>query len=95
MSEKVVSKKLTEQEFWYKAIETLKKEGYKGIHLVYSGANAAFRKYFEGADPKASTERLATEGKLIVRPTKGGAMIYHPSTQVDSTDVALTKMGLK
>jgi hypothetical protein len=88
-------KKLTEVEFWHKAIETLRSEGYKGIHSVYSGANNAFKKYFNGADPVKSTTRLAAEGKLTIRPTKGGVMIYHPSTAVDPSDAALSKMGLK
>ena len=44
-----MAKKLTHQEFVVKAIPTLRTEGFKGIHTVYSGFNNAFKAYF-GAD---------------------------------------------
>jgi hypothetical protein len=87
-------KKISEVEWWHKAITSLRKEGYKGIHCVYSGANAAFKKYFEGANPIDSVNRLVTEGKLQTRPTKGGVMIYLPTEAVDAADSTLKKMGL-
>ena len=70
-------KKLTEEEFIVEAIKKLRKEPYKGIHSVYSGFNEAFRKYF-GGNPVDVTSRLATEGKIEVRPFKGGAMLFLP-----------------
>jgi len=70
-------KKLTEEEFIVEAIKKLRKEPYKGIHSVYSGFNEAFRKYF-GSNPVDVTSRLATEGKIEVRPFKGGAMLFLP-----------------
>lgn len=85
--------RLSEEAFWLKAIDSLRKEGYKGIHSVYSGANAAFKKYFNG-DPVQSTTRLAAAGKINIRPTKGGVMIYKPGEQVDTADKTLGKMGL-
>jgi hypothetical protein len=89
-------KKESELEFWTKAVKSLRKEGYKGIHSVYSGANAAFKKYFDGASPVDSTTRLAAEGKLVIRPTKNGVMIYLPTDVPDSTgaDKTLKTMGL-
>ena len=44
---------------------------------MYSGFNEAFRKYF-GTNPVEATSRLAAEGKVEVRPFKGGAMLFLP-----------------
>jgi hypothetical protein len=90
-------KKLTHEEFIRKAIVSLRKDGYKGIHTVYSGFNNAFKKYFDGENPVEVTNRLAKEGKLIIRPVKGGVMLYLPeeiTPQKDIGDEALKKMGL-
>jgi hypothetical protein len=70
-------RKLTEEEFVTQAIKNLKKEPYRGIHSVYSGFNEAFRKYF-GTNPVEVTSRLAAEGKIEIRPFKGGAMLFLP-----------------
>lgn len=92
-----MSEKLSHEEFIRKAIVSLRKEGYKGIHTVYSGFNNAFKKYFEGDNPVEETNKLAKEGKLIIRPVKGGVMLYLPedvTPQKDIGDEALKKMGL-
>lgn len=92
-----MSEKLTHEEFVKRAIVSLRKEGYKGIHTVYSGFNEAFKKYFEGEDPVAVTNKLASEGKIIIRPVKGGVMLYLPEDAPvtrSSADEALKKMGL-
>lgn len=93
-----MSEKLSHEEFVKKAIVSLRKEGYKGIHTVYSGFNQAFKKYFEGENPVEVTSRLAGEGKIVIRPVKGGVMLYLPE---DAPDIrsergedALKKMGL-
>ena len=39
---------------------------------MYSGFNDAFKKYFEGEDPVKITNQLAKEGKIVIRPVKGG-----------------------
>lgn len=67
---------LTEEEFVVRAIKKLRGK-YKGIHTIYSGFNEAFRKYF-GTNPIETTKRLAQEGKIVIRPVKGGVMIYLP-----------------
>ena len=67
--------KLSEEEFVIKAIEKLRKPPYKGIHSVWSGFNEAFRVYF-GQNPVEATRRLAKEGKIAVRPVKGGVLLY-------------------
>ncbi len=92
-----MAEKLTHEEFIKKAIVSLRKEGYKGIHTVYSGFNNAFKKYFEGSNPVDATNALAKEDKLIIRPVKGGVMLYLPediTPQKDIGDEALKQMGL-
>jgi hypothetical protein len=93
-----MSEKLSHEEFIKKAIVSLRKEGYKGIHSVFSGFNTAFKKYFDGENPVAVTNKLAQEGKIVVRPVKGGVMLYLPEDAPaarDAADEALKKMGLE
>jgi hypothetical protein len=93
-----MSEKLSHEEFVKKAIVSLRKEGYKGIHSVYSGFNNAFKKYFEGENPVEVTNRLAGEGKIVIRPVKGGVMLYLPEDAPGGRDTAgeaLKKMGLE
>ena len=90
--------KLGHEEFVKKAIVTLRKEGYKGIHTVFSGFNTAFKKYFDGENPVEVTNKLAQEGKVVIRPVKGGVMLYLPEdapASRDAADEALKKMGLE
>lgn len=92
-----MAEKLSHEEFVKKAIVSLRKEGYKGIHTVYSGFNTAFKKYFDGENPVEVTNKLAKEGKVVVRPVKGGVMLYLPEDAPvvkDIGDDALKKMGL-
>ncbi len=92
-----MSEKLSFEEFVKKAIVSLRKEGYKGIHTVYSGFNDAFKKYFNGEDPIKTTNQLASEGKLVIMPVKGGVMLYLPEDAPASRtrgEDALEKMGL-
>jgi len=89
--------RLNHEEFVRKAIVTLRKEGFKGIHSVFSGFNNAFKKYFEGENPVEVTNKLSQEGKIVIRPVKGGVMLYLPEeapASRDSADEALKKMGL-
>jgi predicted membrane protein len=92
-----MSEKLSHEEFVKKAIISLRKDGYKGIHSVYSGFNEAFKKYFNGENPVDVTNRLAQEGKIVIRPVKGGVMLYLPEDapkRMDAGEEALKKMGL-
>ena len=92
-----MSEKLSHEEFVRKAVVSLRKEGYKGIHSVYSGFNEAFKKYFPGENPVEVTNALAQEGKIVIRPVKGGVMFYLPEdapSSKSSADEALKKMGL-
>ena len=91
-----MANKLSHEEFIKQAIVKLRTGNFKGIHSVYSGFNEAFKKYFEGEDPVNVTNKLAKEGKLVIRPTKGGVVLYLPeeAPQLVRADHALKKMGL-
>jgi hypothetical protein len=88
--------KLGHEEFVRLAVVKLRRENYKGIHSVYSGFNDAFKTYFGGVNPIEVTGELARQGKLTLRPVKGGVMLYLPEDgpQLSRADLALTKMGL-
>ena len=75
---------------------SLRKEGFKGIHSVYSGFNEAFKKYFKDENPVDVTNKLAGEGKIVIRPVKGGVMLYMPEDAPGSgsAEQVLKKMGL-
>jgi hypothetical protein len=93
-----MSERLSHEEFIKKAIVSLRKEGYKGIHTVFSGFNTAFKKYFEGENPVDVTNGLANENKLVIRPVKGGVMLYLPEDAPQTKNIgdeALKKMGLE
>lgn len=78
-------KKISEYEFVVKAIKKLRKPPYKGIHSVYSGFNQAFEEYF-GTNPVETTRRLSQEGKIGIRPVKGGVMLYLPENAPSATE---------
>lgn len=89
--------KLTPEEFVINAIKTLRTEHSKGIHSVYSGFNEAFKRYFDGANPIATTKAMAEAGTIVLRPVRGGVMLYLPGEAPAITqrgEDALRKMGL-
>lgn len=88
--------KIGAEEFVKLAVGRLRLENYKGIHSVYSGFNDAFKSYFDGANPVDATGELARLGKIVLRPVKGGMMIYLPGEgpEMSRGDMALKKMGL-
>jgi hypothetical protein len=95
MAEQNQEARLTQAEFVKKAIVSLRKDPYKGIHSVYSGFNEAFRAYFDD-DPIKWTNQLAEEGVIEVRPARRGVMLYLPGeapARSTGKDV-LKKMGL-
>lgn len=91
-----MGKKITPEEFVRLAIAKLRSEPYKGIHSVYSGFNEAFKKYFAGDDPIRLTNQLAEDGKIALRPVKGGVVLYLPEDgpKTSRGEDALMKMGL-
>lgn len=95
MADQEQQEKLSEAAFVEKAIVSLRKPPYKGIHSVYSGFNEAFRAYFN-EDPVKWTNQLATEGAVEIRLARGGIMLYLPGeapARSTGKDV-LKKMGL-
>ncbi len=93
-----MGERLNHEEFVKKAIVSLRKEGFKGIHTVYSGFNDAFKKYYDGENPIEATTRLGKDGKIVLRPVKGGMMLYlpenAPAAAGRSAEETLKKMGL-
>lgn len=92
-----MSNRLSPLEFVSLAITRLRTGNYKGIHTVYSGFNEAFKKYFDGADPVETTNKLSDEGAIQLRPVKRGVMLYLPGEApgtADRAEAALRKMGL-
>ena len=68
--------KLNYEEFFSKAILNLRDlSKSRGIHTVYSGFNAAFRKYYN-ENPILITQKQVKEGKFEMQPRRGGYMIY-------------------
>ena len=91
----VGNKKISEYNFVVKAIKRLRKPPYKGIHTVYSGFNQAFKDYF-GTNHVETTQKLAEEGKITIRPVRGGVMLYLPEEapgQTNSKRVFETILG--
>lgn len=82
--------KLSEEEFIRRAIKKLRGK-YKGIHTVYSGFNQAFKQYF-GTSPIETTQRLAKEGRISIRPVKGGVILYLPEDAPNSPENVLNKI---
>lgn len=92
-----MSEKMSHEEFVSKAIVSLRKDAFKGIHSVFSGFNDAFKKYYGGGNPVEVTNKLAEEGKIVIRPAKGGVMLYlseEAPSEKNKADDALQKMGL-
>jgi hypothetical protein len=92
-----VDKKLTPEEFVSLAIVKLRDGRFKGVHSVFSGFNEAFKLYFAGENPIEATNRMAEQGRIVLRPTKGGVVLYLPQDapqQGSRGEEALKKMGL-
>jgi hypothetical protein len=70
------SNDLTPEEFVFKAIGKLRECPYKGIHSVYSGLDAAFKRHFPDLLLRDTLNELAEEGKIIIRPASKGVMLY-------------------
>ncbi len=87
------NERLTFEEFVLKAIRNLRTDKSKGIHVVYSGFNKAFKEYY-GEDSRDTVDKLINKGIIEKRPVKGGIMIYikGEAPQLKETDDALKKI---
>jgi hypothetical protein len=83
--------KLTKQEFVLKAIERLRTEKSKGIHVVWSGFNQAFEKYF-GETSRATTDEMKAQGLIDVIPFSNGIIIYKKGEAPDRTQEVINKI---
>lgn len=89
--------KLSHREFIERSIKALRKAPYKGIHLVYSGFNSAFRQYYD-EDPRPVIDKMVAEGFLVLRIAKGGAIVMLASDageekkSEDSSSAVLAKI---
>ena len=81
-----MAEQLPKEEFVIRAVKNLRREPYKGIHSVFSGFNAAFREEYK-EESIATTTRMVEEGKLILRPVKGGVMLYLPENAPSTLNV--------
>ena len=91
------TEKLTHKEFVLRALKALAKPPYKGIHVVYSGFNEAFRQYY-GAEPRPVIDAMVDEGFLASHVARGGAIIMLATEEGKKhredreCDAALTKI---
>jgi len=83
--------KIGEEEFVLRAIKRLRKPPYLGIHTVYSGFNQAFKEHF-GKNPVEVTKKMAEEGKVVIRPVRGGVMLYLPEEAPKAKESVLGKI---
>lgn len=80
-------------------IETLAnhEKGYKGVHVVYQGLNAAFKAQF-GADPVPHVQDMGKRGLVAIIPAKAGVRLYWPDDKpnviANNPSFTLAKMGL-
>ena len=63
------------EEFVVRAIKSLRREPWKGIHTVFSGLNEAIRKLYD-LDPVQVTKKLEADGVIEIRGAKRGATVY-------------------
>ncbi len=81
-----MAENISKEEFVIRAIKNLRRPPYKGIHSVYSGFNEAFLKEFQEKSI-ATTNQMAKDGKLCLRPVRGGVMLYLPEDAPPSLNV--------
>mgnify|MGYP001102268580 CR=1 FL=1 len=85
--------KMGYMEFVERAITRLRNGKSKGIHTVYSGFNSAFREYYgDDVNPIEVTKKLEEQGKIVIRPCKGGVMLYLAGDAPQARSNALTKI---
>ena len=82
---------ISEEEFILRAIKRLRKPPYRGIHSVFSGFNQAFKAHFS-KNPVEVTKGLADEGKIVIRPARGGVMLYLPGEEPKARESVLQKI---
>jgi len=83
------------EDFVRTLIAAYREQGHKGIHS--SVFNESFKSCFKDENPIEVTRNLEKEGKIVIRPSKGGVMLYlpedTPAERISAVEV-LKKMGL-
>jgi len=82
---KATAGKISEDQFVTQAIKNLRTDRSKGIHVVYSNFNAAFKSYY-GKEARETVDKLCDAGKLAKRAVRGGVMIYLPGEAPEIKD---------
>lgn len=90
MSEEKLAQ-VSEEEFVLRAIKRLRKPPYRGIHTVFSGFNQAFKEHF-GKSSIEVTQKMAAEGKIVIRPVRGGVMLYFSDEAPEAQKSVLKKI---
>lgn len=72
-----------QKEFTLTYIRTHRKSPTTGIHSRYSNFNQEFRVKFPDADPITYTQKLRDEGTLVIRPCKGGAVLFERTPDLE------------
>ncbi|OGV97985.1 MAG: hypothetical protein A2W53_03310 [Nitrospinae bacterium RIFCSPHIGHO2_02_39_11] len=95
MIENKIQNKSSYEEFAKTIITAYREPGHKGIHS--SVFNESFKSCFKDENPIEVTRNLEKEGKIVIRPSKGGVMLYlpedTPAERISAVEV-LKKMGL-
>ncbi len=73
------SELMTHEEFVLAGIKNLRKEGFMGIHAVYSGFNAAMSSYYniDTKEVVKITKKLEKDGIIVIKPSRGGVCLYN------------------
>ena len=76
------------EQFVYACIAHVKSTTkYKGIHTVFGGLNVAIKRKF-GVEPIPALQAMVDQGKLALRPVKGGVLLYLPQDAPEQRDKA-------
>jgi hypothetical protein len=87
----VTKPEITEAAFVTKAISVLRKDGFKGAHVVYSGLNQAIAAQFPEQTAREITDALVASGVIVIQPCRGGAIAYIAGEQPERSDAARGK----
>lgn len=71
------------KEFTLTYIRTHRKSPTTGIHSRYSNFNQKFRRTFPDVDPVTYTQKLRDEGVVVIRPCRGGAVLFERTPDLE------------
>lgn len=69
-----------------------------GAHVIYSGLSGIFKEYFPAINLRELTEAMEADGKIAIRPVRGGVMLYlpedAPAMRENKADALAERLGL-